>query len=88
MRSSGVSEDFHPGDLSYTQEIRHRHAPRHMKFHTPTRGVDPRFTKLAIAGSVFILAALFACLAMWLASLGAFVGGPMIIPGILFTLGA
>lgn len=84
MKSNGMSEDFHPGDIDSSQEIKHRHTPRRMKFHVPTRGADPRITRLAIAGVLFILVALFACLAMWLATLGPFTGGTMVVPGRLF----
>ncbi len=40
MKSNGMSEDFHPGDIDSSQEIKHRHTPRRMKFHVPTRGAD------------------------------------------------
>ena len=86
MRSSGVSDDFHPGDIASTQEIKHRHAPRRMKFHTAKRGADPVFTRIMIAALLFILAALFSCLAMWLSTLGPFTGAPMVLPGIVFSL--
>lgn len=88
MRSSGVSDDFHPGDIASTQEIKHRHTPRRMRFHTSTRGADRRLTIAANIAVIFILVALFSCLAMWLASLGPFTGGPMVIPGIVFGPGA
>jgi uncharacterized membrane protein len=88
LRSSGVSDGFHPGDIASTQEIKHRHTPRRMKFHTSTSGADPRMTRAALIAVIFILVALFLCLAMWLATLGPFTGGRMVIPGILFGPGA
>lgn len=88
MRSNGVSDDFHPGDIASTQEIKHRHAPRRMRFHTAKRGADPVLTRVMIVAVLFILIALFLCLAMWLSTLGPFVGGPMVLPGIVFSLGA
>lgn len=87
MRSNGVSEDFHPGDITSTHEIKHRHTPRRMKFHTATGGADPRITRVGIAAVIFILVALFLCMAMWLASLGSFTGGSMVIPGRVFSAG-
>ena len=69
MRSNGVSEDFHPGDITSTHEIKHRHTPRRMRFHTLSGGADPRITRAATVAVIFILVALFLCMAMWLASL-------------------
>lgn len=87
MRSNGVSEDFHPGDITSAQEIKQRHTPRRMKFHTATGGADPRMTRVATAAVIFILVALFLCLAMWLTTLGNFTGSEMVIPGIVFSVG-
>ena len=87
MRSNGVSEDFHPGDSTSTHEIKHRHTPRRMRFHTLSGGADPRITRAATVAVIFILVALFLCMAMWLASLGPFTGGPMIVPGRVFSVG-
>lgn len=87
MRSNGVSEDFHPGDITSTHEIKHRHKPRRMRFHTLSGGADPRITRAATVAVIFILVALFLCMAMWLASLGPFTGGPMIVPGRVFSVG-
>lgn len=80
MKTTDMPDGFHPGDVDSTNSITRHSPPRHMKFGL----AEHRTTRLATVGMLFIIIALFACLAMWLATLGPFTGAEMVVPGRLF----